>query len=128
LFTLLCLAILMFSEQIRRRVPSIHVHLQGELPEGVAVGLIYHFGEGKPLAGCQLFRKYLLNRCQEDSELGWADKNVAVPAAVAKVSKGKAVVAKARRSAANIPLGRRQTSGRLPSLSRISSQQMSRGL
>ncbi|KAL1695925.1 armadillo-type protein [Schizophyllum commune] len=28
--------------------------------------------EGKPITGGQLFRKYLLNRCQEDFERGWA--------------------------------------------------------
>jgi hypothetical protein len=55
---------------------------------------IYLSGEGKPLAGCHLFRAYLLNRCQEDSELGWAAKNVAVLAAVAKISGGKAVISK----------------------------------
>jgi translation initiation factor 4G len=27
--------------------------------------------EGKPIAGGQLFRKYLLNRCQEGFERGW---------------------------------------------------------
>ena len=27
--------------------------------------------EGKPTPGGQLFRKYLLNRCQEDFERGW---------------------------------------------------------
>ena len=27
--------------------------------------------EGKPLAGGQLFRKYLFNRCQVDFESGW---------------------------------------------------------
>jgi translation initiation factor 4G len=27
--------------------------------------------EGKPIAGGQLFRKYLLNRCQDDFERGW---------------------------------------------------------
>ncbi|KAG1868442.1 armadillo-type protein [Suillus subluteus] len=30
--------------------------------------------EGKPIAGGQLFRKYLLNRCQEDFERGWFAK------------------------------------------------------
>jgi translation initiation factor 4G len=30
--------------------------------------------EGKPIAGGQLFRKYLLNRCQEDFEHGWFAK------------------------------------------------------
>lgn len=31
--------------------------------------------EGKPIAGGQLFRKYLLNRCQEDFERGWAARD-----------------------------------------------------
>ncbi|KAJ7039022.1 armadillo-type protein [Mycena alexandri] len=30
--------------------------------------------EGKPIAGGQLFRKYLLNRCQDDFERGWVAK------------------------------------------------------
>ncbi|KAF8667859.1 hypothetical protein AX14_006280, partial [Amanita brunnescens Koide BX004] len=30
--------------------------------------------KGKPIAGGQLFRKYLLNRCQEDFERGWVAK------------------------------------------------------
>lgn len=40
--------------------------------------------EGKPIAGGQLFRKYLLNRCQEDFERGWASKEAAAAAAKAK--------------------------------------------
>ena len=32
--------------------------------------------EGKPFAGGNLFRKYLLNRCQEDFERGWVAKGV----------------------------------------------------
>jgi len=42
--------------------------------------------EGKPIAGGQLFRKYLLNRCQEDFERGWFAKE----AAAAKASDGQA--------------------------------------
>ncbi|KAL1678239.1 armadillo-type protein [Schizophyllum commune] len=30
--------------------------------------------EGKPITGGQLFRKYLLNRCQEEFERGWSDE------------------------------------------------------
>ncbi|KAL1710168.1 armadillo-type protein [Schizophyllum commune] len=30
--------------------------------------------KGKPVTGGQLFRKYLLNRCQEDFERGWSDE------------------------------------------------------
>jgi translation initiation factor 4G len=47
--------------------------------------------EGKPIAGGQLFRKYLLNRCQEDFERGWAAKDAAAAAAVAKASEDEAV-------------------------------------
>ncbi|EPQ55176.1 ARM repeat-containing protein, partial [Gloeophyllum trabeum ATCC 11539] len=39
--------------------------------------------EGKPITGGQLFRKYLLDRCQEDFERGWAAQEA--PAAAAKV-------------------------------------------
>ncbi|KZV65986.1 ARM repeat-containing protein [Peniophora sp. CONT] len=46
--------------------------------------------EGKPFAGGQLFRKYLLNRCQEDFERGWAVKEAASAAAAAKATKDAA--------------------------------------
>ncbi|KAG2751693.1 ARM repeat-containing protein [Suillus brevipes Sb2] len=43
--------------------------------------------EGKPIAGGQLFRKYLLNRCQEDFERGpWFAKEATTAAAAAKAS------------------------------------------
>jgi translation initiation factor 4G len=44
--------------------------------------------EGKPIAGGQLFRKYVLNRCQEDFERGWAAMDAA---AVAKASEDEAI-------------------------------------
>ena len=47
--------------------------------------------EGKPITGGQLFRKYLLNRCQEDFERGWAAKDAAATAAAAKASEDAAV-------------------------------------
>ena len=37
--------------------------------------------EGKPIAGGQLFRKYLLNRCQDDFERGWMEKEETAVAA-----------------------------------------------
>lgn len=37
--------------------------------------------EGKPIAGGQLFRKYLLNRCQENFERGWVAKEATAGAA-----------------------------------------------
>jgi translation initiation factor 4G len=49
--------------------------------------------EGKPIAGGQLFRKYLLNRCQEDFERGWAQKDAAAAAAAAKATDDEAAAA-----------------------------------
>ena len=40
--------------------------------------------EGKPITGGQLFRKYLLNRCQEDFERGWVAKEATAAAAATK--------------------------------------------
>ena len=54
--------------------------------------------DGKPLAGGVLFRKYLLNRCQEDFEKGWKNKEDASAAAKNKASedeKNKAAHAEA---------------------------------
>jgi len=47
--------------------------------------------DGKPIAGGQLFRKYLLNRCQEDFERGWSMKEAAAKAAESKAADDKAV-------------------------------------
>ncbi|KAF6760217.1 hypothetical protein DFP72DRAFT_883540 [Ephemerocybe angulata] len=49
--------------------------------------------KGKPIAGGQLFRKYLLNRCQEDFERGWAAKEATALAAVSKGAEDDAVKA-----------------------------------
>ena len=46
---------------------------------------------GKPIAGGQLFRKYLLNRCQEDFERGWVAREATASAAATKVSEDQAV-------------------------------------
>ncbi|PVG02533.1 hypothetical protein CPB86DRAFT_587203 [Serendipita vermifera] len=51
--------------------------------------------DGKPIAGGNLFRKYLLNRCQEDFERGWSQKEAAVAAAANKADDDKAVAAAA---------------------------------
>ncbi|KAG5649360.1 hypothetical protein H0H81_004316 [Sphagnurus paluster] len=40
--------------------------------------------KGKPIVGGQLFRKYLLNRCQEDFECGWINKEATAAAAASK--------------------------------------------
>jgi translation initiation factor 4G len=51
--------------------------------------------EGKPIAGGQLFRKYLLNRCQEDFERGWVAKETTAAAAATKAIEDQAVAAAA---------------------------------
>jgi len=50
--------------------------------------------DGKPITGGQLFRKYLLNRCQEDFECGWA----AMDAASTKASEDVAIKKAAKTS------------------------------
>lgn len=46
--------------------------------------------EGKHITGGHLFRKYLLNRCQEDFERGWASKESAAAAAAIKATEDQA--------------------------------------
>ncbi|KAL5512629.1 hypothetical protein ACEPAG_3282 [Sanghuangporus baumii] len=47
--------------------------------------------EGKPITGGLLFRKYLLNRCQEDFERGWSAKETTAAAAKVKETEDQAV-------------------------------------
>ncbi|KIM19672.1 hypothetical protein M408DRAFT_83199 [Serendipita vermifera MAFF 305830] len=54
--------------------------------------------DGKPIAGGNLFRKYLLNRCQEDFERGWSAKESAMLAAASKAEDDKAVAAAAEKA------------------------------
>ncbi|KAF5393461.1 hypothetical protein D9757_000476 [Collybiopsis confluens] len=49
--------------------------------------------EGKPIAGGHLFRKYLLNRCQEDFERGWVNKEATAAAAATKAMEDEAAKA-----------------------------------
>lgn len=49
--------------------------------------------EGKPITGGQLFRKYLLNRCQEDFERGWVAKEATAAAAATKAMEDQAAKA-----------------------------------
>ncbi|KAI0629420.1 armadillo-type protein [Trametes polyzona] len=51
--------------------------------------------EGRPLAGGSLFRKYLLNRCQEDFERGWVAKEATAAAAATKATEDQAAKAAA---------------------------------
>ncbi|KAG8913258.1 hypothetical protein FRC01_004635 [Tulasnella sp. 417] len=45
---------------------------------------------GEPIVGGHLFRKYLLNRCQEDFERGWSQKESAQAAAALKAADDEA--------------------------------------
>jgi translation initiation factor 4G len=54
--------------------------------------------DGKPIAGGNLFRKYLLNRCQEDFERGWSAREAAMLAAASKAEDDKAVAAAAEKA------------------------------
>lgn len=45
--------------------------------------------EGNPITGGQLFRKYLLNRCQEDFERGWSHKEATAAAAASKATEDR---------------------------------------
>lgn len=46
--------------------------------------------DSKPVTGGSLFRKYLVNRCQEDFERGWAHRDATVAAAKSKEAEDKA--------------------------------------
>ena len=49
--------------------------------------------KGKPITGGQLFRKYLLSRCQEDFERGWVAKEATAAAATSKALEDEAAKA-----------------------------------
>ncbi|KIM19671.1 hypothetical protein M408DRAFT_193888 [Serendipita vermifera MAFF 305830] len=53
---------------------------------------------GKPIARGNLFRKHLLNHCQEDFERGWSTKESAIFTAAGKAGDGKAVAAAAKKA------------------------------
>ncbi|PCH36545.1 ARM repeat-containing protein [Wolfiporia cocos MD-104 SS10] len=52
--------------------------------------------EGRPIVGGQLFRKYLLNRCQEDFERGWVAKETDAISAATKAIEDEAAKAAAK--------------------------------
>ncbi|OCH90595.1 ARM repeat-containing protein [Obba rivulosa] len=54
--------------------------------------------EGKPIAGGQLFRKYLLNHCQEDFERGWVTKEATAAATKLKATEDEAAKAEAEKN------------------------------
>ena len=45
--------------------------------------------EVKPITGSQLFRKYLLNQCQEDFERGWVTKEAMAATKALKVCRSR---------------------------------------
>ncbi|KAH8109548.1 armadillo-type protein [Phellopilus nigrolimitatus] len=53
--------------------------------------------EGKPITGGLLFRKYLLNCCQEDVERGWKQKESAASAAAEKANEEQALKVKSEK-------------------------------
>ena len=54
--------------------------------------------DGKHITGGHLFRKYLLNRCQEDFERGWASKESTAAAAASKAGQDQAAKEAAEKS------------------------------
>jgi translation initiation factor 4G len=73
----------MYARLCRKMVDQISAKVQDESIKDT---------EGKPIAGGQLIRKYLVSRCQEDFERGWASKKAAA-AAAAKAKDDEAVTA-----------------------------------
>jgi translation initiation factor 4G len=68
----------MYARLCRKMMEQILPDVQDESMKGT---------EGKPIVGGQLFRKYLINRCQEDFERGWASREAAAAAAAAAAAK-----------------------------------------
>ncbi|KAG8901878.1 hypothetical protein FRB99_005018, partial [Tulasnella sp. 403] len=71
----------MYARLCRKMMETISPNVQDE---GI------RNAEGKPIVGGQLFRKYLLNRCQEDFERGWSAKESTQAAAALKAADDRA--------------------------------------
>ena len=67
----------MYARLCRKLMEKVSVNVKDERVKGP---------DGVPVAGGALFRKYLLNRCQEDYESGWKQKEVAAAAAAGKAA------------------------------------------
>jgi len=74
-----------FSEMYARLCLKIY----GELNPAIADANLKD-SNGNPVSGGPLFRKYLLNRCQEDFERGWAARESSQNAAKSKEAEDKA--------------------------------------
>lgn len=71
----------MYARLCRKMMEQISPNVQDETIRST---------DGRPITGGQLFRKYLLNRCQEDFEQGWSVKEAAAKAAESKAADDKA--------------------------------------
>ncbi|KAG8949387.1 hypothetical protein FRC04_008622 [Tulasnella sp. 424] len=71
----------MYARLCRKMMEQISVNVQDDSIRNNA---------GEPIVGGHLFRKYLLNRCQEDFERGWSQKESAQAAAALKAADDKA--------------------------------------
>ncbi|EJD08038.1 uncharacterized protein FOMMEDRAFT_101459 [Fomitiporia mediterranea MF3/22] len=72
----------MYARLCRKMMEQISPHVQDD---GI------RNNEGKPITGGLLFRKYLLNRCQEDFERGWSQKESTAAAALVKATEDAAI-------------------------------------
>jgi translation initiation factor 4G len=67
----------MYARLCRKLMEMVSVNVKDDTVKGP---------DGSSVAGGALFRKYLLNRCQEDYESGWKLKEVAAAAAAGKAA------------------------------------------
>lgn len=71
----------MYARLCRKMMEKISPNVQDESVRNSA---------GQPIVGGHLFRKYLLNRCQEDFQRGWAVKESTAAAAAGKAADDRA--------------------------------------
>ncbi|PWN49489.1 hypothetical protein IE53DRAFT_141109 [Violaceomyces palustris] len=74
-----------FSEMYARLCRKLNEEVSHDVKDESLKG-----SDGKAVVGGHLFRKYLLNRCQEDFERGWAQRDASVAAAKSKEAEDKA--------------------------------------
>lgn len=74
----------MYARLCRKMMERVSPNVQDETIKGA---------DGNPITGGLLFRKYLLNRCQEDFERGWSAKEAAAALAASKAGEDKAAEA-----------------------------------
>ncbi|ORY90100.1 armadillo-type protein [Leucosporidium creatinivorum] len=71
----------MYARLCRKLMEKVSANVKDETVKGQ---------DGNPVAGGALFRKYLLNRCQEDYEAGWKAKEASAAAAAANAAEDAA--------------------------------------